>query len=70
MKIHMKTTVKERWEAVMREYTQKGSYAQTDLRAKFLAMKCPEKGNPREFLEGEEGEEGGAGTGGCDDQQR
>jgi len=43
--------VRERWEAVEKEYTEKGAYAQTDLRAKFLASQCPEKGNVREFLE-------------------
>jgi len=51
MKIHTKTTVRERWEAVEKEYTEKGAYTQTDLRAKFLASRCPEKGNVREFLE-------------------
>ena len=51
MKVHTKGTVWERWEAVVVEYTQKGAYAQTDLRAKFLASRCPEKGNVREFLE-------------------
>ena len=34
-----------------KEYTEKGAYAQTDLRTKFLASRCPEKGNVREFLE-------------------
>ena len=34
-----------------KEYTEKGSYVQTDLRAKFLASQCLEKGNMREFLE-------------------
>ena len=51
MKVHMKPTVHARWEAVVTEYTQKGAYAQTDLRAKFLASRCPEKGNVREFLD-------------------
>ena len=36
IKIHTKVTVRERWEAVEKEYTEKGAYAQTDLRAKFL----------------------------------
>ncbi len=30
----------------------KGAYAQTELRAKFLESRCPDKGNIREFLEG------------------
>jgi len=50
MKIHTKVTVRERWEAVEKEYTEKGAYAQTDLHAKFLASRCPQKGNVREFL--------------------
>jgi hypothetical protein len=51
MRIHMKVTVEERWKAVVKEYTEKGAYAQTDMRAKFLASRCPEKGNVRDFLE-------------------
>ena len=51
MKVHMKTTVRERWEAVVKEYTEKGAYVQTDMRAKFLGSCCPEKGNVRDFLD-------------------
>jgi len=51
MKVHTKPTVQERWEAVMKEYTEKGAYAQMDMRAKFLALRCPEKGNVRDFLD-------------------
>jgi len=51
MKVHMKPTVQERWEAVVKEYTEKGAYAQTDMHAKFLASRCPEKGNVRDFLD-------------------
>jgi len=50
--IHGKTTVRERWVAVVKEFSKKSAYAQTDMRTKFMAMRCPEKGNPREFLEG------------------
>ncbi len=50
--IHGKKTVRERWEAVVREFSRKSAYAQADLRAKFMGMQCPERGNPREFLEG------------------
>jgi hypothetical protein len=50
--IHSKTSVKERWEAVVREYTLKSEYARTELRAKFLGMRCMDKGGVREFLEG------------------
>jgi hypothetical protein len=49
--IHSKTMVKERWDSVVNEYTLKSEYAKTGLRAKFLGMKCGEKGNVREFLE-------------------
>ena len=30
---------------------EKGAYAQTDLRARFLESKCPDKGNVRDFLD-------------------
>jgi hypothetical protein len=30
----------------------KGAYAQTEMRAKFLTTRCPEKGNARDFLRG------------------
>jgi hypothetical protein len=50
--VHEKKTVKERWEVVVAEYSKKSAYAQTDMRAKFMAMRCPDKGNPRDFLEG------------------
>jgi hypothetical protein len=51
MRIHTKKTVRERWEAIVTEYTEKGAYAQTDLRARFLDSKCPERFNVREFLD-------------------
>jgi len=41
----MKTTVKQRWDAIVLEYTEKGDHAKTELRAKFLAMRCPDKAN-------------------------
>jgi len=52
MRVHSKMTVRERWVAIVTEYTDKGAYAQTELRTKFLESRCPEKGNVREFLEG------------------
>src|SRR6202522_3537120 len=52
MEIHSKKTVKERWEAVVKEYTVKGVYAQTEMRAKFLTSRCSEKGNAKDFLRG------------------
>jgi len=51
MRIHKKVTARERWQAVEKEYTEKGAYMQTDMRAKFLASRCPEKGNVRDFLD-------------------
>ena len=51
MRIHSKKTVKERWAAIVEEYTSKGAYAQTDLRQKFMDMKCADKANVREFLD-------------------
>ena len=50
--IHSKETVKERWDAVVSKFSKKSAYVQMDLRTKFMAAHCPDKGNPREFLEG------------------
>ena len=44
--------VKDRWDAIVKEYTDKGAYTQTELQTKFLESRYPEKGNIREFLEG------------------
>ena len=51
MCIHGKKSVKERWDAIEAKYTEKGAYAQTDLRTRFLESKCSEKGNVCEFLD-------------------
>jgi len=51
MRIRTKPSVRERWEAITKEFTEKGAFAQMELRALFLDMKCPEKGNVREFLD-------------------
>jgi hypothetical protein len=51
MRIRNKKTVKERWDAIVTEYTEKGAFAQTDLRTRFLESKCPDKGNVRQFLD-------------------
>ena len=45
-------TVKERREAVVKEYTVKGAYAQMEMRTKFLTMRCPYKENAKDFLRG------------------
>ena len=52
LETHSLKTVRERWEAVVKEYMIKGAFAQTEMRAKFLTSRCPEKGNPKEFLKG------------------
>jgi hypothetical protein len=52
MEINSKQTVKDRWEVVVKEYTVKGAYAQTEMRVKFLQSRCLEKGNARDFLRG------------------
>ena len=51
MHIHTKKTVKERWAAIVEEYTSKGTYAQTDLHQKFMDMKCADKAIVHEFLD-------------------
>jgi len=39
------------WAEIVREYTEKGTYAQTDLRTKFLESKCPFGGDIWQFLD-------------------
>jgi hypothetical protein len=39
------------WAEIIREYTEKGALAQTDLCTKFLESKCPDKGDVREWLD-------------------
>ena len=51
MCVRNKASVKEHWEAITMEFTQKGVFAQRELRVYFLDMKCPEKGNVCEFLD-------------------
>ena len=51
MRTRKAKTVKERWDAITTEYTEKGTFAQTDLCTCFLESKCPEKGNVRQFLD-------------------
>ena len=35
------------WAEIVREYTEKGTYAQTEPRTKFLESKCPDEGDVR-----------------------
>ena len=51
IRIRNKKTVKERWDTIVTEFTEKGAFAQTDLRTRFLESKCPDKGNVRLFLD-------------------
>ena len=39
------------WTEIIHEYTQKGSYTQTDLRTKFLESKCLDKGDVHAWLD-------------------
>ena len=48
MEIYLKKTVKERWEAVVREYTVKGVYVKREIRAKFLMLRCLDRGNAKD----------------------
>ena len=52
MRVHRHATVKLRWDAIVTEFTEKGAYAQADLQQQFVDMKCPPKGDVREFLDG------------------
>ena len=45
-------TVAAMWKEITREFTEKGAYAQTELRAQFLESSCPSGGDIRQFLEG------------------
>ncbi|KIL61433.1 hypothetical protein M378DRAFT_46616, partial [Amanita muscaria Koide BX008] len=47
LRIRGKKSVKERWDEVVTEFTEKGTYAQTELRSKFLDSRCSDKGNVR-----------------------
>jgi hypothetical protein len=51
MQVQSKKTVRERWEAIEAEFTEMGTFAQTEMRAKFMESKCPDKGNAKEFLD-------------------
>ena len=39
------------WNEIVREYTEKGAYTQTDLRTKFLGLQCPVDGDVHQFLD-------------------
>jgi hypothetical protein len=49
--VHSKVLVKESWDAIIVKYTQKGAYSQTNLKQKFLEMKCSAKANVCSFMD-------------------
>ncbi|KAG5715707.1 hypothetical protein E4T56_gene198 [Termitomyces sp. T112] len=51
MKLHCHKTVAEAWAALTKEYTQKGTFTQTQLCTEFLGMRCPDKGDVCAFLD-------------------
>ena len=51
IRIHSKESLSNRWSLVVKEYTQKGAFAQAELRSRFMDSKCPDKGNVHEFLD-------------------
>ena len=51
IRIHSKESLVDRWNLIVSEYTQKGAFAQAELRSRFMDSKCPDKGNVREFLD-------------------
>src|SRR5882757_27707 len=51
LRVRNLTDVVAMWTEIVREYTEKGAYAHTDLRTKFLESKCPGNGDIRQFLD-------------------
>ena len=52
LQVQKKTTMAEMWAEITKEYTEKGAYAQTDLRAQFLELKLAKGADVRQFLDG------------------
>ena len=52
LRIQSLVTVCDMWNEITREYTEKGAYAQRDLRAQFLESKLPKGTEVRHFLDG------------------
>ncbi|KAF9501222.1 hypothetical protein BDN71DRAFT_1426847 [Pleurotus eryngii] len=44
-------TVKECWDAIIKEYLKKGFYARAGLQRQFLDLRCGDKEDVHEFLE-------------------
>ncbi|KAL0954672.1 hypothetical protein HGRIS_014920 [Hohenbuehelia grisea] len=51
MLVRKLATVHERWQAITREFTRRGSFAQTQLRAEFLDVRCGPKEDVKLFLD-------------------
>ena len=51
IRIHSKESLSDRWSLIVKEYTQKGAFAQAELHSRFMDSKCPDKGNVCEFLD-------------------
>jgi len=51
MKLRNKKSILERWDMIIRKYTEKGTFAQTELCTRFLEMKCPNKGDVWQYLD-------------------
>jgi gag-polypeptide of LTR copia-type/Zinc knuckle len=49
--VHAKDSLKDRWDLIVKEYTQKGTFSQAELHSHFMDLKCPDKGNVHEFLD-------------------
>ena len=51
IQIHGKTSLKDQWDFILKEFSSKGAFAQADLCTQFMESKCPDKGNVCEFLD-------------------
>ncbi|OJA13051.1 hypothetical protein AZE42_11791 [Rhizopogon vesiculosus] len=51
LRVRNLTDVAAMWTEIVHEYTEKGAYAQTDLRTKFLESKCTNGSDVRQFLD-------------------
>ncbi|KIO11705.1 hypothetical protein M404DRAFT_20327 [Pisolithus tinctorius Marx 270] len=51
LRVHSLNSIAAMWNEIVCEYTEKGAYAQTDLRTKFLNLQCPIDGDIHQFLD-------------------
>ena len=52
LQVQKKATVAEMWKEISKEYTEKGAYAQTDLRTQFLESRLARGADVHQFLDG------------------